>query len=62
MNQDLKELKEMMKSIYEIMKDEELADAIASSYRNIYCKLVEKGFTADQAITILSRMNFAGSK
>jgi len=62
MNQDLNELKEMARTIYEIMKDEELADAIASSYRNIYCKLVEKGFTADEAITLLSRMNFGGSK
>ena len=53
-----KEIKEMMSVVFEIMGSDELAKKIAQMSRNIVNKLVEKGFTEEQAIQILIGINF----
>lgn len=61
MNADLNELKATMKWFYDVIASPEMAHAIAKMYRNIYKELLEQGFTDNEAITLLSHMNFGKS-
>ena len=53
------ELMEQMKMIYEIMGSEEFTDAVADFCWKMFTKLTAKGFSQQEAITILSSMTKA---
>lgn len=52
---DKDQIKLMMKTVYELLGDPELVEAIANMSWNLFSKLKEKGFTDDQAIQIVGR-------
>jgi len=60
MEEELKELIGNMKIVYDLMASEEFASTIAQMYWNIYIQLKAKGFTEQQALTLLASMKFNG--
>ncbi len=58
MGEIVKALLEQMKPMFEMMSGEEFCSTIGKMYWNIYKAFKEKGFTEEQAIQLLSRMNF----
>ena len=56
------ELKEALECLYEVMGSKKLAQSIANCYWNTYQEFKTIGFTQEQALTLISRMNFGGSK
>ncbi len=50
------QIKQMMGMLYEVLKEPEFVENIADIYRNLYLKLIEKGFSEEQAFQII--LNF----
>lgn len=51
------EIQKMMVQIYEIISDTRTTDAISLMYWNLFTKLKERGFTEEQALTIVSKFD-----
>ena len=60
LQEEMKEVIDSMKLIYDLMASKDFASAIAQMYWNIYQQLSAKGFTEQQALTLLASMNFKG--
>ncbi len=60
----LNQLKPMLTAIYEIFKDPETANSVATMYWNLFSALKDKGFTEDQAMKIIITftLNTGGKK
>lgn len=52
-NMDEEMLKKQMKLVYELLGDDQLTEAISQMCWNLFTKLKEKGFTEDQAMSIV---------
>lgn len=52
---------ELLQALKELNSNQEIWDAIATTYRNAYDALIRAGFSSDQAMTIISRQG-AGVK
>ena len=59
---DKENIKEMLSVVFEIMGSEELAEKIAIMSKNIFDKLIDKGFSRDEAIQILTSLNNSNKK
>lgn len=60
---DKEELRELMVSAYEVLSDPKITDAIAEFTWNLFTKLKEKGFSDEQAISIVTaQMRSSGKK
>ena len=49
------DVKEALKVLYDIMGSDELVEALATMTWKMFTKLKEKGFTDEQAMTIVGR-------
>lgn len=52
-----KEIQRAMQLIYDILEDDKFLEAVTSSLWKLFTKLKEKGFTEEQAITIVTNFN-----
>ena len=54
----LKNLKPSMMALYNIFKDPETSESIATMYWNIYQSLQAKGFNKEEAFRIMEKFDF----
>lgn len=59
---DKEQLTEVLGLIYEIMGSHAFANNIAQMYKNLLTAMTTQGFSREEAITIISRMQFGNSK
>ena len=51
----------IIKKIAKLFTSKKYADLVATSYKNIYDSLIEKGFTEDEAIKIICHLGSGGN-
>lgn len=59
---DKETMKEMMSMIYEVLNDDQMLEAVSSFCWRLFEKLIQKGFTEEQAMGIVTSMAKAGQK
>jgi len=62
MDAEQQKLKSILTMVYDIFKDPETANSIATMYWSLFKSLQEKGFTESQAFDIILRFNINSSK